>query len=220
MIGESERIQGGRASNPIWRLGTVEDSGRPGKRVTVRIDGDDASNLTVAINASNGFVALGQRVLVLFAEPHGVWVQGIAGSPNTYVGAKRQRAASTSFASSTTPATMTMAAPDFEYDPFGFWAASDTILTVPEGLGGHYQVVGKVQIQNNVIGHRRIALALNGAITTWDTAGWNAGVVATRIQFVAIIELVSGDTLDVRVAQDSGVALNVSNRVIAVDLLA
>lgn len=221
-VREGIDAQGGKNAQPIWRPADVLVEAGPGAATEIHVDGDQAGVRTAAINGSSVLIVPGHRVLALLVEPHGIWVQGVIGTDASapYIGAYRERALAGTFVSTITPATMTMANPDVEYDPYGYWS-SNTVITIPSGLDGRYLICAHVRIAFDNDGGRRILIAKNGVATYWDTNyGPPTVAVAARCEVVGTLDLITNDTIEIQVAQNSGSTLDVDERIVSIDLLA
>ncbi len=98
-------------------------------------------------------------------------------------------------------------------DTDGYYSsAAPTRLTVPTGLGGEYLVSAHVEYAANATGHRHLFIRLNGvtALVT-DIRLALGSTLPTRMSVQAQVPLAAGDYVEVRVFQDSGGALSVTN---------
>lgn len=113
-----------------------------------------------------------------------------------------------------------MANPNVVYDPYGYWS-SNTVITIPSGLDGRYLICAHVQIAFDNDGGRRMVITKNGTQTYWDT-GYGPPTVgmAARCEVVGTLDLITNDTIEIQVAQNSGSTLDVSERIVSIDLLA
>ncbi len=134
-------------------------------------------------------------------------------SPSTQVfhGAHATRGSVFSLASGFPLTALPMAST--RYDTDAYWAAgTPTRLTVPIGLAGYYIFGGFAEFAPNATGIREVEIWLNGgAMKGIGDAMVHANTAAddASVNVNGGYKLAEGDYIELRVGQDSGVALDI-----------
>jgi hypothetical protein len=105
------------------------------------------------------------------------------------------------------------------WDTSTFFAAPSKVMTIPAGLGGLYLINYSFRIDANATGQRQASVALNDSTDT--TTGQidrrsnptNPAGAAPILGGTTLARLNAGDTVSLKVFQDSGVSLNVASLV-------
>lgn len=85
---------------------------------------------------------------------------------------------------------------------------SSNIYTVPTNGGGVYIVQGAVTWVANATGHRNLVIRVNGSTRVQNSLVAIPGAFSTRCNVFADMKLSAGDTVDIRIWQNSGGNLN------------
>lgn len=174
-----------------------------------------ASTTTVTLEGANTSanvpytIASGNEFLVEFTVPILGWGSNvqIGGYDGRTAAAVVQRSGTQSIANASSTVVVFNS---LVYDTHGALNTSSGVFTAP--VAGYYRVSSKIEFAANATGDRETSLFKNGS--RYAYLGYNSNSSASGTANVGgsiDVQLAAGDTLDIRVRQTSGGALNVGN---------
>jgi hypothetical protein len=150
-----------------------------------------------------GIGSTGQVLTVASGVPS--WATPASGG-STFVGVSAFRASPDQAISTATWTAINWTGETYDTDTFHDNTTNNTLLTIPSGKGGYYNIRGQVGMQATS-GEFNLRIRKNGTAIRYSIGSGASNDNSVRIN--CVLNLSAGDTLDLQVYQNSGSSKNI-----------